>query len=445
MKYVVVVLTSVLLLVTGTVAAPPGGGKKAGTGGAKRVIERLQEVAADLDLSAGQKAAIRGVFDQVPAKVRELAEQTRDLEPRERVARFRELMADVRTQIEAQLTDTQKQAFAQKIDEARAQFESERKERRAAGDPATPKADARKRGGSDRQSPLIDRLASAVNSLDLASEQKTQVEKVLTGLRDEVQKARTDNAGNPQAIREQVRPAVDEARKAIGQILTREQRALLREKLRAERPDTPEKSGAPQADPAPPAVSPPTTGPSSNATQPAADAAGVSFSPLVPGDPAPDFTLTDTNGKSVTLSNLYKSRPLVLIFGSYTCPSFRDRAPAISRLKRNLGDSRATLLIIYTREAHPKGGWEVERNRDDKIEIPAHGSNADRLAAAKKAQKALELSDVPMALDSMQDVVFRRFGEHPNGAAIIARGGTISVLQEWFDPHAVQRTVGSMR
>ena len=41
--------------------------------------------------------------------------------------------------------------------------------------------------------------------------------------------------------------------------------------------------------------------------------------PISPGEPAPDFTLTNLNGGApVTFSSLYSAKPAVLIFGSYT-------------------------------------------------------------------------------------------------------------------------------
>src|SRR5262245_26906562 len=40
---------------------------------------------------------------------------------------------------------------------------------------------------------------------------------------------------------------------------------------------------------------------------------------LKPGDPAPDFTLSDPKGtRKLTLSSFRDKRPVVLVFGSYT-------------------------------------------------------------------------------------------------------------------------------
>jgi cytochrome oxidase Cu insertion factor (SCO1/SenC/PrrC family) len=50
---------------------------------------------------------------------------------------------------------------------------------------------------------------------------------------------------------------------------------------------------------------------------------GVDRSPAV-GETAPDFTLRVLNSdQDVTLSDLYKDKPVVLTLGSYTCPPFR--------------------------------------------------------------------------------------------------------------------------
>ena len=46
------------------------------------------------------------------------------------------------------------------------------------------------------------------------------------------------------------------------------------------------------------------------------------------GQPAPDFALLDLDGNTLRLSDL-RGGPVVLEFGSYTCPIFSDRVPAM--------------------------------------------------------------------------------------------------------------------
>src|SRR5205823_7819953 len=105
------------------------------------------------------------------------------------------------------------------------------------------------------------------------------------------------------------------------------------------------------------------------------------------GQAAPEFNLQKLDGRSVQLSS-FKGKILVLMFGSYSSPSFRQRAAMIQDLARETG-SHASFLIIYTKEAHPKDGWQVERNREQKILVPAHSDAASRIAAAKSARETL--------------------------------------------------------
>jgi AhpC/TSA family protein len=68
------------------------------------------------------------------------------------------------------------------------------------------------------------------------------------------------------------------------------------------------------------------------------------------GQLAPDFELQDLDGALVRLSEL-RGRPVVLEFGSYTCPIFCDRVAAMERLALEHPD--ASFLVIAVREAHP--------------------------------------------------------------------------------------------
>jgi len=55
------------------------------------------------------------------------------------------------------------------------------------------------------------------------------------------------------------------------------------------------------------------------------------------GQKAPDFTLTTVDGKSITLSNYIGKKPVVLEFGSYTCPVFREKNSSMEIVISNPG------------------------------------------------------------------------------------------------------------
>jgi len=68
------------------------------------------------------------------------------------------------------------------------------------------------------------------------------------------------------------------------------------------------------------------------------------------GEMAPDFELTDLDGNAVRLGDL-RGRPVVIEFGSFTCPIFSDRVPQMERLARK--HPAAAFVVIAVREAHP--------------------------------------------------------------------------------------------
>ena len=78
---------------------------------------------------------------------------------------------------------------------------------------------------------------------------------------------------------------------------------------------------------------------------------------------APDFTLDSFDGKSqVTLSKLVGAKPVVLVFGNFTCGPFRSHSGSLYVLSQRYKE-RANFLAVYTRESHPIGGWELPDNQ----------------------------------------------------------------------------------
>ena len=153
---------------------------------------------------------------------------------------------------------------------------------------------------------------------------------------------------------------------------------------------------------------------------------------------APDFTLKRLDGEMVKLPDL-RNRVVVLEFGSYTSPSFRQRAKGMESLRKSHG-RKATFLIIYTREAHPAGEWDVPRNTQENISVEQHLDEEGRKKAARAARDALDI-DIPIACDTMDDATARAYDGFPNGAFVIARDGTIAARQKWCDPEALKRHI----
>lgn len=147
------------------------------------------------------------------------------------------------------------------------------------------------------------------------------------------------------------------------------------------------------------------------------------------GDPAPDFELADLDGNCVTLSDL-RGRPVVLEFGSYTCPIFSDRVPAMEQLAGE--HPEASFLVIYVREAHP---GEIQG---------AHHSVADKRSAAHKLAIEEALSR-RVLVDSVDGATHRAYGGAWNPVYVIDADGRVVMRQAWNHPADVAAALHALQ
>jgi thiol-disulfide isomerase/thioredoxin len=141
--------------------------------------------------------------------------------------------------------------------------------------------------------------------------------------------------------------------------------------------------------------------------------------------PAPDFTLEAPNGsQAINLSQLVGSKPVVLIFGNFTCRPFRSHAGSLERLYERYKD-RARFVVVYTREAHPADGWQLDDNRREGIVFKQPRDLAERSSLALTCRKALGLG-MPMLVDSMDDRVGTLYSGMPSRLYLIDGAGKIT-------------------
>lgn len=222
--------------------------------------------------------------------------------------------------------------------------------------------------------------------------------------------------GNP-AVRQQLRQNaiedIRDARQRLVQVLTPDQREQLRELMLASA-----------------ASSTPGSGKTASATEAAVEHERAPAA----GQAAPAFSLATPDGRTVSLGD-FRDKPLVLVFGCLTDPSFREHAAALQAMQAE-NRASASFLVIYTRELHPVGGWEIQRNKDDGISVAQPADAAGRLAAARSAQSSLKLS-VPIAIDTMDDRTAHSYDAAEGAALIIASDGRIIYRQNHFQPEGL--------
>jgi len=139
---------------------------------------------------------------------------------------------------------------------------------------------------------------------------------------------------------------------------------------------------------------------------------------------APDFTLKSLSGDEVTLSREVGDKPVVLIFGNFTCGPFRSQAGNLEKFAKRYED-RAKIFLVYVREAHPQDGWWMNSNRKIGIDPKQPQTNAERREIAQTCQRHLDL-DIPFLVDDTDDKVGARYSGMPNRLYLVDGQGKIA-------------------
>lgn len=131
------------------------------------------------------------------------------------------------------------------------------------------------------------------------------------------------------------------------------------------------------------------------------------------GEIAPDFSLKTTDGsQTITLSEqLRPDRPIVLVFGNFTCGPFRSQAGNLEKLYRTYKD-QATFLMVYVREAHPTDGWHMASNDYVGVTQAQPQTYDERVSVAQTCSQRLGLG-FPMLVDSIDDAAGARYSGMP--------------------------------
>jgi len=143
------------------------------------------------------------------------------------------------------------------------------------------------------------------------------------------------------------------------------------------------------------------------------------------GDIAPDSRLVSMNGHITShLRDRIGKRPLVLVFGSFTCPPFRRNSGDIQKLYEDYRD-RAEFLQVYIREAHPQNEWQMAANRRDNVVYAQPRTLDQRLAIANDYIQRMHIS-LPFAIDDMDNRANRLYAAWPERIYIIDEAGRIA-------------------
>lgn len=140
--------------------------------------------------------------------------------------------------------------------------------------------------------------------------------------------------------------------------------------------------------------------------------------------PAPDFVLRPlTGGEPIRLSERIGRKPVVLVFGNFTCGPFRSIYPTVEAVRERQKDN-ADFLLIYVREAHPTNGWAMNSNEKVGIAVAQPTTLDERRAVAEQCAAKLKPS-MPLLVDDINDTVGNAWSGMPARLYVIDTEGKV--------------------
>ncbi|MGA2581854.1 MAG: deiodinase-like protein [Tepidisphaeraceae bacterium] len=359
-------------------------------------LGRIRTVVGQMDLSADQKTKVDQILEDEQQQADQLAESMAGMGPQDRGARVVPFLMAVRRRLAEVLTPDQMQSLVGQIGGA----------------------NGGRIGGGGGIGPLRS-LQQELAQLDLTADQKQKVDDLLGTVLPQLESLRqkalagSNVLPDTEALRQQTASKLRD-------ILTPDQFAQLVQDYQ----DRPVGSGPPPV-----------------AAESAKPAATTQASYPDVGQPARDFAIYDLSAHSFSLAEV-KGRVTVIEFGSISQPTFRDHVKQMENLRSRYG-GRVNFLLVYTREAHPMGGWEVQRNHDDNINVD---DPTDIRGRIDRAQQTIESLGIHMtgAVDSMKNSMADSYGLFPNGALVLDKDGTIVLRQQWVDPFGLQQSLDGL-
>jgi tetratricopeptide (TPR) repeat protein len=161
---------------------------------------------------------------------------------------------------------------------------------------------------------------------------------------------------------------------------------------------------------------------------------------IAPDAEAPDFSLASPTGALAPRLSSLRGKPVVLIFGSYTCPKFRSQVDALNRLSERYR-GRAAFLLVYIREAHGDATWQSTVNQREGVAQPDAASIGQKREYASACLRKLKIPYAAV-VDGMDGAVEKTYAAWPSRVYLIDRNGRVkfnSLLdQERFDAPALE-------
>jgi hypothetical protein len=372
------------------------------------VVDRYQQAISHVTLTADQKPAVAQIMANASSQADQFAATARGSTFAERAQALGDFARSIRQQLAQVLTADQMATLDLYL---------------SPGPSSRPTAD-------DFAGPSLMRyLPRALNKVDLTADQRQQVNQLIQTYRQNLAGLRAQTA-NGSKVFVQVEQLRENLKSQIASVLSSDQMQSLIQAMANLRESGSGPATRPEAgtsDSAAPEETGENSGEDSDHPSPDVGAA------------VPSLKIPELNDENSFDTAKYRGHVLVLEFGSMSCPQFRDQVSAMESLRSEEGP-RAFFLLVYTREAHPAGGDELQTNKDQNISIAQTTTLAGRRLQAQRTAEVLGIT-MAVAVDSMDDAVSNAFGAFPNGAVVIGKDGKIAAIQHWAAAEGLRQAI----
>jgi Iodothyronine deiodinase len=150
----------------------------------------------------------------------------------------------------------------------------------------------------------------------------------------------------------------------------------------------------------------------------------------------PEIYFYDSLGNKIYTDSIFNNgRPVIFAVGSYSCTLFRN---SVKQLNKYLDSQKEQydIYFIYVTEAHPVKGSpygvandNIERNRNENINIQQQKNIADRILFAVKARKDFKVK-FDLLIDNEHNDFFHRVFSGPTGTMIFSSKGELIGMRQ---------------
>jgi len=146
---------------------------------------------------------------------------------------------------------------------------------------------------------------------------------------------------------------------------------------------------------------------------------------LRPGQIIPDIAVTIDSGDKVSLYELAKNKPLLLVTASITCPMTISILSLLKELQENMGD-KLNIALVYVREAHPGEYYPQPATIDDKRNNALDFKNKYDV-------------DAPVIVDDLDGPLHKILDIKPNSVHLMNANGKILLQSLWAGDKKIMR------